>query len=93
MKKSLMTVALASVFVLTACSEEAAALTVNNDYTVVTPNATFTKLLPSDTNTVVTPERGLKMEIFTMPKIKAKTSTGRRNCQADTPAPRVTTSS
>ena len=29
-----------------------------------TPNATFTKLLPSDTNTVVTPERGLKMEIF-----------------------------
>jgi hypothetical protein len=37
-----MTVALASVFVLTACSEEAAALTVNNDYTVVTPNATFT---------------------------------------------------
>ena len=42
MKKSLITVALASVFVLTACGEEAAALTVNNDYTVVTPHATFT---------------------------------------------------
>ena len=42
MKKSLITVALASVFLLAACGEKAEALTVNNDYTVVTPNATFT---------------------------------------------------
>ncbi len=42
MKKSLITAALASVFVLTIYGEEAAALTVNNDYTVVTPHATFT---------------------------------------------------
>ena len=42
MKKSLITVALASVFLLAACGEKAEALTVNNDYTVVTQNATFT---------------------------------------------------
>jgi major membrane immunogen (membrane-anchored lipoprotein) len=40
--KSLITVALASVFLLAACGEKAEALTVNNDYTIVTPNATFT---------------------------------------------------
>lgn len=42
MKKSLITVALASLFLVAACTEEAEALTVSNDYTVVTPNATFT---------------------------------------------------
>ena len=42
MKKSLITVALASVFLLAACGEKAEALSVNNDYTVITPNATFT---------------------------------------------------
>ena len=40
--KSLITVALASVFLLAACGEKAEALSVNNDYTVITPNATFT---------------------------------------------------
>jgi major membrane immunogen (membrane-anchored lipoprotein) len=42
MKKSLITVALASLFLIAACGEKAEALTVSNDYTVVTPNATFT---------------------------------------------------
>ena len=42
MKKSLITVALASVFVLAACTEEAEAVTVNNDYTVNTGGVTFT---------------------------------------------------
>ena len=40
--KSLITVALASTFLLAACGEKAEALTVNNDYTIVTPNAKFT---------------------------------------------------
>ena len=40
--KSLITVALASTFLLAACGEEAEALTVNNDYSIVTPNAKFT---------------------------------------------------
>ena len=42
MKKSLITAAIASVFLLAACGEKAEALSVNNDYTVITPNATFT---------------------------------------------------
>ena len=42
MKKSLITAAVASVFLLAACGEKAEALSVNNDYTVITPNATFT---------------------------------------------------
>ena len=40
--KSLITVALASTFLLAACGEKAEALTVNNDYSIVTPNAKFT---------------------------------------------------
>ena len=42
MKKSLITAAVASVFLLAACGEKAEALSVTNDYTVITPNATFT---------------------------------------------------
>lgn len=42
MKKSLITAAIASVFLLAACGEKAEALTVNNDYSIVTPNAKFT---------------------------------------------------
>jgi hypothetical protein len=42
MNKSLITVALASVFVLATAAEEAEALSVSNDYTVITPSATFT---------------------------------------------------